>query len=58
MHVVSYVVSSGGSVRILYPRESCDSWTDLVGPKGRIVKAPQMLLHLPLSDAIVPALGC
>jgi hypothetical protein len=26
------VVSSGSSVRILYPRESYDSWEDLEGP--------------------------
>jgi hypothetical protein len=26
------VVSSGSSVRILYPRESYDSWADLEGP--------------------------
>jgi hypothetical protein len=27
------VVSSGSSVRILYPRESYDSWVDPEGPK-------------------------
>jgi hypothetical protein len=26
------VVNSGSSVRILYPRESYDFWTDLKGP--------------------------
>jgi hypothetical protein len=26
------VISSGSSVRILYPRESYDSWADLEGP--------------------------
>ena len=26
------VVSSGSSVRILYPRESYDSWEDIEGP--------------------------
>jgi hypothetical protein len=26
------VVSGGSSVRILYPRESLDSWADLEGP--------------------------
>jgi hypothetical protein len=26
------MVSSGSSIRILYPRESYDSWTDIEGP--------------------------
>ena len=38
MHVMPVVVSSGSSVRILYPRESYDSWAD---PKVTVRKVCQ-----------------
>jgi hypothetical protein len=34
------VVSSGSSVRILYPRESYDSWEDLEGSIRQSVRVP------------------
>jgi hypothetical protein len=59
------VVSSGSSIKILYPRESYDSWAD---PEGLVrtvcqsttdvVAEALVLILLPHVDDIVPASCC
>jgi hypothetical protein len=48
------MVSSGSSVRILYPRESYDSWPDLEGSVRTVCQSGSLLGFYILGNLMIP----